>query len=45
VFDSLVGKGLPDFCSVEDQINTDDDTLEVGIELQHTPEKMLQLET
>jgi len=45
VFDTLVGKGLPDFCPVEDQINTDDDTLEVGIELQHTPDRMLLLET
>lgn len=43
-FDSLTGKGLPDFCFLEDQIG-DDDTLEVGLELQNQPNKTLHLES
>ncbi|CAK8986514.1 unnamed protein product, partial [Durusdinium trenchii] len=35
-FDRGSGKGLPDFCSLKEQIN-DDDTVDVGIELQSRP--------
>jgi len=42
-FDSLTGKGLPDFCFVEDEFNLEDDSLEVGIELQNRPSKTLTL--
>lgn len=44
-FDSLTGKGLPDFCGVEDEINWDDDSLDVGIEVQSQPSKTLLLES
>jgi len=43
-FDSLTGKGLPDFCLLEEQVSVDD-TLEVGLELQNQPNKTLQLES
>merc|ERR1712232_1154006 len=33
-FDSLTGKGLPDFCLLQDEIDREDDSVEVGIELQ-----------
>mmetsp|Transcript_20502 Transcript_20502/g.36846 ORF Transcript_20502/g.36846 Transcript_20502/m.36846 type:complete len:344 (-) Transcript_20502:110-1141(-) len=42
-FDSTSGKGLPDFCFVEDEINREDDSLDVGIELQNRPSKTLTL--
>lgn len=42
VFDSLTGKGLPDFCLLQEQI-TQDGSLEVGIELQNQLGKTLQL--
>lgn len=44
-FDSLTGKGLPDFCLLKEQINQEDDSLEVGIELQNQPTKTLQIES
>eukprot|EP00440_Ansanella_granifera_P042425 gb/GFBE01045995.1/.p1 GENE.gb/GFBE01045995.1/~~gb/GFBE01045995.1/.p1 ORF type:complete len:342 (+),score=81.20 gb/GFBE01045995.1/:1-1026(+) len=44
-FDSTSGKGLPDFCLVEDEINRADDSLEVGIELQNRASKTLTLVT
>jgi len=44
-FDSLTGKGLPDFCLLDEQINRDEDTLEVGIELQNQPNKTLSVVT
>jgi hypothetical protein len=44
-FDSLTGKGLPDFCPTEEQINKADDTVEVGIELQNQPVKTLTVES
>jgi len=40
-FDSLTGKGLPDFCLLQDQIQ--DNCVEVGIELQNQPLKTLTL--
>lgn len=43
-FDSLTGKGLPDFCFLQEQI-AEDDTLEVGIELQNQPSKTLELQS
>lgn len=43
-FDSLTGKGLPDFCLLQDQIN-EQGTVEVGIEIQNQPSKTLVLET
>merc|ERR1719316_2550757 len=43
-FDSLTGKGLPDFCMLQDQIN-EDGSVDVGIELQSTPNKELKLIT
>merc|ERR1719486_78440 len=43
-FDSLTGKGLPDFCTLQDQIN-EDGSVDVGIELQSTPNKELKLIT
>jgi len=42
-FDTASGKGLPDFCPVKDEINWDDDSIEVGIELQNRPSKVLTL--
>jgi len=46
VFDSLTGKGLPDFCFLRDEINTADDSLEVGIELKNeTNMTLLKLES
>lgn len=44
-FDSLIGKGLPDFCLVEDQINREDDSIEVGIELENELSKTLVIES
>lgn len=35
-FDTASGKGLPDFCNLQEQIN-EDDTVDVGIELQSRP--------
>mmetsp|Transcript_108179 Transcript_108179/g.187868 ORF Transcript_108179/g.187868 Transcript_108179/m.187868 type:complete len:348 (+) Transcript_108179:32-1075(+) len=43
-FDSLTGKGLPDFCNLKDQI-AEDGSVKVGIELQSQPSKTLQLES
>jgi hypothetical protein len=43
-FDNLTGKGLPDFCSITDQINSDG-SIDVGIELQAQPNKTLTLTT
>lgn len=43
-FDSLTGKGLPDFCSLQEQI-AEDGSLEVGIELQNQPNKALALQS
>jgi hypothetical protein len=37
-FTDATGKGLPDFCLVQDEINRADDTLEVGIELENKTE-------
>jgi len=42
-FDSMTGKGLPDFCLIADEI--EDDTLEVGIEVANQPSKTLSLVT
>jgi len=42
-FDSLTGKGLPDFCALKDQIDSED-TVEVGIELQNNPSSTLYLQ-
>eukprot|EP00415_Alexandrium_ostenfeldii_P001298 UN1298 len=44
-FDTLTGKGLPDFCLVQDEIEQSDDSLTVGIELQNQPNKTLSLES
>jgi len=41
-FDSLTGKGLPDFCLLQEQI-AEDGSLEVGIEVQNQPSKTLTL--
>jgi hypothetical protein len=43
-FDSLTGKGLPDFCTLQEQIS-EDGSLEVGIELQNQPSKTLALQS
>merc|ERR1719486_51514 len=43
-FDSLTGKGLPDFCTLQDQIDQDGN-LEVGIELQNQPSRTLSLQS
>jgi len=43
-FDCLTGKGLPDFCLLSDQIG-EDDTLELGIEVQNQPSKTLTIES
>lgn len=43
-FDSLTGKGLPDFCNLQDQIDQDGN-LEVGIELQNQPSRTLSLQS
>mmetsp|Transcript_36631 Transcript_36631/g.77869 ORF Transcript_36631/g.77869 Transcript_36631/m.77869 type:complete len:349 (+) Transcript_36631:25-1071(+) len=40
-FDSLTGKGLPDYCRIQDEIDTEKDTLEVGIELKNQPNQTL----
>merc|ERR1719468_1358265 len=37
-FTDATGKGLPDFCLVQEEIDRSDDTLEVGIELQNKTE-------
>lgn len=42
-FDSLTGKGLPDFCLLQEQIGADD-TLDVGLELTREAPRTLQLE-
>ncbi|KAF4656230.1 hypothetical protein FOL47_009096, partial [Perkinsus chesapeaki] len=34
-FDGSAGKGLPEFCELTDQINKDDDTITVGLELKN----------
>jgi len=44
-FDSLTGKGLPDFCLLDEQINREDDSLEVGIELQNQPATTMTIVT
>lgn len=45
-FHDATGKGLPDFCPVQDEIDRSDDTLEVGIELQNRTEgKTLYIES
>lgn len=43
-FDSGAGKGLPDFCLVEEEIDGSD-SLDVGIEVTNQPNKTLSLET
>merc|ERR1719162_2313057 len=43
-FDSLTGKGLPDFCLLSEHIS-EDGSLEVGIELQNQSSKTLSLES
>merc|ERR1711971_143498 len=40
-FDSMTGKGLPDYCCLADEINQADDTLEIGIELDPVPKTTL----
>jgi len=45
VFDNQSGKGLPDFCLVEDEIDKASDSLVVGLQLQQNPQKQLQLES
>merc|ERR1712100_417164 len=42
-FDSLTGKGLPEFCTLAEQINREDDSVEVGILLKSHPIKTLNL--
>jgi hypothetical protein len=42
-FDSMTGKGLPDFCLLDPEI--ENDTLEVGIEVQNQPSKTLSVVT
>eukprot|EP00933_Yihiella_yeosuensis_P002660 TRINITY_DN10458_c0_g1_i1.p1 TRINITY_DN10458_c0_g1~~TRINITY_DN10458_c0_g1_i1.p1 ORF type:complete len:355 (+),score=35.13 TRINITY_DN10458_c0_g1_i1:45-1067(+) len=42
-YDSLTAKGLPDFCLLQDEINREDDSIEVGIEVQNRPSKVLSL--
>jgi len=44
-FDSLTGKGLPDFCSIQEEINVEEDSLEVGIELQNQSSRTLTIES
>jgi len=44
-FESVTGKGLPDFCPVQDEIDRSDDSLEVGIEIQNKPNKTLTIES
>jgi len=44
-FEGQNGKGLPDFCPIEGEIDSAADALEVGLELQHQPNKTLQLES
>jgi len=43
-FDSVTGKGLPDFCAIQPEIGPDN-SIEVGIELQNQPSRLLQLES
>eukprot|EP00971_Amphidinium_carterae_P278329 5525156-Amphidinium_carterae.1 len=38
-FDNLAGKGLPEFCLLGPEINTEYDSLDVGIEVQNQPSK------
>lgn len=45
VFESLQGKGLPDFCPAEEHINKQDDVLEVGIELENQSSRILSIES
>merc|ERR1719203_48036 len=40
-FDGLTGKGLPDFCLLKEEMNAEEDSVEVGIELQSPPNKIL----
>mmetsp|Transcript_101996 Transcript_101996/g.263640 ORF Transcript_101996/g.263640 Transcript_101996/m.263640 type:complete len:351 (-) Transcript_101996:145-1197(-) len=42
-FDNLTGKGLPDFCPLQEEINAEDDSLEVGIELQNNLNRTLTI--
>jgi hypothetical protein len=42
-FDSQTGKGLPDFCNLDDEINREEDFLEIGIEVQNQASKTLSL--
>lgn len=44
-FDGMTGKGLPEFCQLQEEINVEDDSVEVGIELQNQPHKTLQLKS
>lgn len=41
-FDSPTAKGLPEFCAIQDQVG-EDDTLELGIELQNQPKKVCNI--
>lgn len=43
-FDCVTGKGLPDFCKLEDQID-EHDTLELGIEVRNQSKTTLQIES
>lgn len=43
-FESLMGKGLPDFCSVEEQVSMED-TLEIGIMIKSQTEPKYVMET
>jgi len=45
-FESATGKGLPDFCALEDQIDKVSDSVTVGIEIRNNdlpPSKTLRL--
>jgi len=44
-FDGLAGKGLPEFCLLSEQLNAEDDSVQVGIELQSQHSGTLQLES
>lgn len=45
VFEGTSGKGLPDFCVLEDQIDHETDSVQVGIELQNQQGRMLLIES
>mmetsp|Transcript_46756 Transcript_46756/g.111203 ORF Transcript_46756/g.111203 Transcript_46756/m.111203 type:complete len:340 (+) Transcript_46756:111-1130(+) len=44
-FDNLTGKGLPEFCALGPEIKKEDDSVEVGIQLQNQPNKVLSIES